>query len=112
VSIVILSENWQPLERFGFNVSSFPKVSEEHREEEWWRYNKTNEGGKAMKMPLAELYEQFRAVVMQMSVCSGKLGKLPENCTWTVSLELMEGTEAPPKDVSVFSMRSHDCLSY
>jgi mitotic spindle assembly checkpoint protein MAD2B len=97
VSVVILSGNGQPLERFSFNVSSFPQVERE-RVHSLLLYENTGPG-EFIGTSLAELYEQFRALVMQLSVSSGKLGKLPKNCTFTVSVELAEGSEAP-KDVS------------
>ncbi|KAA8901437.1 DNA-binding protein [Sphaerosporella brunnea] len=93
VSIVILSENRHPLERFSFNVSSFPQV-EKDRAHALLLHNNVGEG-ELVGTSLAELYEQFRALIMQISACSGKLGNLPENCTWTTSLELIEGSDAP-----------------
>lgn len=48
---------------------------------------------------LAELYEQFRAVITQLSVCSAKLGRLPANCTFTLMVEIT-GDMRPPNDVS------------
>jgi hypothetical protein len=92
-------------------VSSFPQVAKNPENHEDKLCRDLTEEGEFIRMSLAELYEQFRALVMQMSVCSGKLGKLPANCSWTVSVELMEDAKAPPKDVSVLLfMRRYGCL--
>ncbi|KAF8530884.1 DNA-binding protein [Trichophaea hybrida] len=92
VSIVIVSEQYQPLERFNFDFSSFPAILEEQIYP-----NLMHETGGGSGISLGELNEQFRAMITQLSVCSSRLGPLPENCTFTLMAE-MAANRGQPKD--------------
>ena len=99
---MIISPKNQPLERFNFDVSCFPEVDKTRLHSVLVHENAV--GDQDIDLPgtsLADLYEQFRAVMMQLSVCSGKLGKIPPECTWTIMLEMKEDS-GPPKDVRYF----------
>lgn len=99
---MIISPKNQPLERFNFDVSCFPEVDKTRLHSVLVHENAV--GDQAIDLPgtsLADLYEQFRAVMIQLSVCSGKLGTIPPECTWTVVLE-MKDDAGPPKDVRYF----------
>ncbi|KAF8243431.1 DNA-binding protein [Wilcoxina mikolae CBS 423.85] len=91
ISIVIVSDQHQPLERFNFDVSSFPGILEGQIYP--IRTHETGGGG----ISLGELNEQFRAVITQLSVCSGRLGSLPGNCTFTLMAEVAANM-GHPKD--------------
>ncbi|KAI5795583.1 DNA-binding protein [Geopyxis carbonaria] len=95
VSIIILSPQNHPLERFNFDVSSFPEVEKSKVQALLLHEIDRNDELDLPGTSLIDLYEQFRAVMTSLSVCSGKLGRLPEDCTWTVAIETKEG---PPVD--------------
>jgi mitotic spindle assembly checkpoint protein MAD2B len=102
VSVVILSESSkQPLERFSFDVSSFPEI-DNLKMHSLLIHEPNDSDENEVGLPgtsMAELGDQFRAVMQQLSACTGRLGKLPGNCTFTVMVELKEGSD-PPINVS------------
>ena len=48
-------------------------------------------------MPVVDLEEQFRAIFARLGVCSSKLAPLPDNCSFTVCVELKDvmGVDPP-----------------
>ncbi|KAJ8098312.1 DNA-binding protein [Lipomyces tetrasporus] len=85
VSVVILSSIDIPLERFVFDVTSFPKVSLREQDVEM----------KNLTFNMTDMEEQFRTCIMKLSHVSSVLGKLPPECTFTVTIELNEEANAP-----------------
>jgi len=85
VSVVILSPPplRAPLERFCFDVASLPRVGSMDR-----HTLLVAEGGTT---ELPDLHAQFRSLMMQLASVAGRLGKLPDGCSFTVALELEEG---------------------
>lgn len=85
VAVVILSPSDQSLERFVFDMSSFPSVPpNKHHTPLLQPEDDVHLSGEA----LANLEAQFRACLMKLNVCSEPLGKLPENCTFGLAIEL------------------------
>lgn len=100
---MILSQHRRPLERFNFDVSSFPQVDRHRRSYCPVRYE-DDDGWQVQDTSAAELYEQFRAVMTQLAVCSAKLARVPDNCTFTLMIEMADGA-GPPVDVSLVPFR-------
>ncbi|KAK9466569.1 DNA-binding protein [Lipomyces arxii] len=80
VSIVILSNADAALERFVFDINSFPKVAVEDTR---------------FQMNIKDMEEQFRSCIMKLSQISTTLGKLPPGCTFTMIVELDKDAKAP-----------------
>lgn len=95
------------MERFLFDVSRFPSVPER----EIYTTFETAEGGTGsgkavegegeedgpLKNPqsIVDIEEQLRATVRKLAYCGFKLGSLPDNCSFTVAVELKEQAEPP-----------------
>jgi mitotic spindle assembly checkpoint protein MAD2B len=96
VAFVIYSQQQEVLERFMFDVSSFPVVPEQERltefegTEEW-----EGEGGEQWSMNKIDVGEQLRATIRKLAYCGGKLGHLPHDCTYTIAVELRDTAEPP-----------------
>ena len=48
------------------------------------------------KVPVVDLEEQFRAIFARLGVCSSSLAPLPENCSFTVCIELKDEVGVDP----------------
>lgn len=118
ISLVVLSPNdFEPLERFVWDVSSFPMVptAEQHTPFQ------SHEDPTALSgATLADIEEQLRASLGKISLASAKLSKLPQECTFTISIELKGDAPAPvgvsrlsytPRMTSdmMSSTRAHGC---
>jgi mitotic spindle assembly checkpoint protein MAD2B len=44
---------------------------------------------------LVDLEEQFRGVMKKLAFCGERLGKLPDGCSFTVCIELLDKAEPP-----------------
>ncbi|KAI9679368.1 MAG: hypothetical protein M1817_005390 [Caeruleum heppii] len=100
VALVIYSPSSQPLERFLFDLTRFPAVPpsqvltefedppapSEERPDSTTLPTKTN---------LVDLEEQFRGVMRRLANCGSSLGKLPDDCSYTVAIELKDRAEPP-----------------
>jgi|SRR5450432_650920 mitotic spindle assembly checkpoint protein MAD2B len=102
VAVVIYSPDAKPLERFMFDVSSFPEVPPVEALTEFEEAQE-GEGGNATtwKVNLVDVEEQLRATVRKLAYCGSKLGTLPEGCTYTVAVELKDKAD-PPIGVSLY----------
>ncbi|KAI9875276.1 MAG: hypothetical protein M1830_008690 [Pleopsidium flavum] len=106
VSLIIYSPTSAPLERFLFDVSAFPHVPpsealtlfeeppgepslREQIEENEPRHSNT-------KVPVVDLEEQFRAIFARLAFCSSSLAPLPENCSFTLCIELKDEVGVDP----------------
>ncbi len=81
-----------------FDISSFPTIPPGEALTPFERASEDPNGGEkpaAPSVPEIDLDEQFRAVMSRLAVCGSKLGSLPENCSFTVCIELKEEAEPP-----------------
>ncbi|KAK9479393.1 DNA-binding protein [Lipomyces japonicus] len=85
ISVVILSLSNVPLERFVFDVTSFPKVPIRDHDLEI----------ENLILSTEDIEEQFRTCVMKLNYVSSTLGKLPDDCSFTITIELTEDATAP-----------------
>jgi len=93
VAVVIYNPNCQVLERFMFDVERFPVVV---REEQLTTFESREEEGQEMRgVSVSDIEEQLRATVRKLAYCGEKLGELPEDCTFTICVELKEEAEVP-----------------
>lgn len=111
IAIIIMSKDWVsgellPLERFCFDLASFPtraeirpKVNINGKDE---IIDKTThavivDGDEVGLVGSSrdELYEQFQTAIRKLSLVSGRLGELEVvgDLTWTMALEMREGEE-------------------
>ncbi|KAF3908051.1 hypothetical protein ABW21_db0203268 [Orbilia brochopaga] len=104
VAINILCPSNKPLERFVFDVSSFPVVAQSDIHSPFVHvpggHDTTGtptipDSQDPSAIPHVDLEEQLRAVLTKLSYASVKLGKLPADCTFSVSMELKKDSPAP-----------------
>ncbi|KAI9842187.1 MAG: hypothetical protein M1837_007400 [Sclerophora amabilis] len=114
VAVVIHDARSQPLERFLFDVSSFPNIppsevltafeasspspSQEAtpEEEQGASQDSTAATTQAPKTTnVVDLEEQFRGVMRKLAFCSSSLRGLPDGCSFTVCVELKDEAKAP-----------------
>jgi len=101
VAVVIFSPDAKPLERFMFDVSSFPEVPVEDVFTEFDDGEKEVVGPgdgrkvKGFRVNLVDVEEQLRATMRKLAYCGGRLGPLPEGCSYTVVVELKEKADPP-----------------
>lgn len=99
VVVVIFSDKHEVMERFLFDVERFPAVPEKEIHTEF--EEQAGEGGEEVKVSRVDVEEQLRATIRKLAYCGGKLGELPEGCTYTVAVELKDKAD-PPIGVSCF----------
>jgi mitotic spindle assembly checkpoint protein MAD2B len=97
VVFVIYSKAAEVMERFVFDVERFPSVPEK---EQWTELVRDGdaEGEERLRgvgVSAVDVEEQLRAAIRKLAYCGGKLGELPEGCTYTVVVELKDGAEPP-----------------
>ncbi|OLL25940.1 DNA polymerase zeta processivity subunit, partial [Neolecta irregularis DAH-3] len=90
ISIVILSTADIPFERFIFDVSGFPDLPQ----------NQFDIPIENAKMSPFDLEEQYRAAIVRLGVCEATLGTLPEDCTFTITIELRQKANYPHSSTS------------
>jgi hypothetical protein len=101
VSLIIISLKNAPLERYVFDFSLFPSVPSAANYDD--PILQQGEGDQRDEIAIANLEAQFRACLLRLSVCTPKLGKLPEDCTYTVAVEMKE--PGAPANVGYFCRR-------
>ncbi|KAI9722012.1 MAG: hypothetical protein M1812_001972 [Candelaria pacifica] len=96
-AVVIYSAQCDPLERFMFDISTFPTIPPGEALTPFERAADDQNNGEqsAPTVPEIDLDEQFRAVMSRLAVCGSTLGSIPENCSFTVCIELKESSEPP-----------------
>jgi len=101
VAVVIYDLGSRPLERFMFDVGSFPVVPKvealtlfEDEEENQEEGDYVGEDGR-MKVSTVDVEEQLRAAVRKLAYCGSKLTPLPQGCTYTVIVELKDQADPP-----------------
>lgn len=93
ISLVAMSAHtFEPLERYVWDVSSFPVVpTGEHHTPFQSHTDLTALSGAT----LSDMEEQLRAAIGKIRTVSAGLAKLPDGCTFTISIELREEAPAP-----------------
>jgi len=98
-SLIIYSPTSVPLERFLFDTSAFPVVppSEVFTQFESSEASAQQNPGAPPHptVPIVDLEEQFRAIFAKLSSCSATLSPLPENCSFTIAVELKDRADPP-----------------
>ena len=79
-----------------FDVSAFPSVPEKERLTEF-EGTAAEEGddGEELRVNKIDIEEQLRATIRNLAYCGEKLGTLPEDCTYTIAVELKDDVEPP-----------------
>jgi mitotic spindle assembly checkpoint protein MAD2B len=103
VVFVIYSDQQEVMERFLFDVSAFPSVPEKERftEFEGTTAEEGDDGKEEFKVNLIDIEEQLRATVRKLAYCGSKLKELPNDCSYTLAVELKKDAE-PPVGVGLF----------
>jgi len=106
VAFVIYSQKQEVLERFMFDVSGFPPIPEEEKLTEFGDTADTDDddddsGGDELKISKVDVEEELRATVRTLAYCGGKLGRLPDGCTYTIAVELKSRANPP---IGVYSL--------
>jgi mitotic spindle assembly checkpoint protein MAD2B len=112
VVFVIYSQTEEVLERFVFDVERFPVVPAKEQYTEFVREKESfiGEGEERLRgtgVTAVDVEEQLRAAIRKLAYCGGKLGELPQGCTYTVVVELKDGGE-PPIGVSSAKLDTSD----
>jgi mitotic spindle assembly checkpoint protein MAD2B len=92
VVLVIYSDQQEVLERFLFDVERFPAVPEK---EAYTEFENESSADGEVKLSKVDVEEQLRATVRMLAYCGGKLGELPEDCTYTLAVELKDSADPP-----------------
>ncbi|KAI9836389.1 MAG: hypothetical protein M1819_001419 [Sarea resinae] len=97
VAVVIYSPENEPLERFMFDVSRLPNVppAEALTPFENTPLPAEEISSDPPSVSVVDLEEQFRGAMSKLSVCGGTLGALPENCSFTLCVELKDQANPP-----------------
>ena len=94
VSLILISPRNIPLERYVFDLSTFPNVPFEGGYGDLLLQQLAEVGGDGKsrldEITIAGLEAQFRACLMKLSAAAPDLGRLPEDCTYTVAVEMKE----------------------
>ena len=95
VAVVIYSASSQPLERFLFDLSSFPQVPPSEILTEFEDPSRDGADGDQVKTNPADVEEQLRGIMRRLAFCGSSLGRLPDGCSFTVCVELKDQAEPP-----------------
>ena len=101
VVLVIYSDQQEVLERFLFDVERFPFVPEK---DAYTEFGVESGAEGEVKVSRVDVEEQLRATVRTLAYCGAKLGVLPEDCTYTLAVELKDNVD-PPIGVSCSAIR-------
>ncbi|KAH8651604.1 DNA-binding protein, partial [Tricladium varicosporioides] len=88
VIFVVYSEDLEVLERYLFDISRFPIVDSREKMTEF-------EDASRGLPNIVDIEEQLRATIRRLDYTSSKLAPLPENCTYTVAVELRDEALPP-----------------
>lgn len=90
------------MERFMFDVERFPVVAEKER---WTEFEARDQHPDANPDPLrklqagvsrADIEEQLRGTIRRLDYACSRLTPLPENCTYSIAVELRDEPDAEP----------------
>lgn len=94
VAVMLYTKFGKAVERYVFDVSRFPGVLPSNVDAPLERVGAS--GDKVAVVPTIDMDEQFRATMSKLANCSSRLRKLPEDCTFTVAIELKNESGRPP----------------
>lgn len=99
VVFVIFNQKAEVMERFMFSVERFPVVAANDAYVDFGvREGQEGREGKEYLMkgvPRIEVDEQLRATLKTLDYACSRLSPLPENCTYTIAVELRDQAEPP-----------------
>ena len=99
VVVVIYTPNAEVLERFLFDVSGFPTVPHGEAltifEGTEGQTAEPDVAEQRLRISVVDIEEQLRATIRKLSYCGSSLGPLPEDCTYTVAVELKNKADPP-----------------
>jgi mitotic spindle assembly checkpoint protein MAD2B len=95
VAVVIYAPTAEVMERFMFDVSSFPEVQPEEALTLFEGDGNSTDREELNKVSIADIEEQLRATVRKLAYCGSKLGPLPKDSTYTIAVELKEKADPP-----------------
>ena len=84
-SLVIMSSDSKPLERFVFSTASFPIIPPSEHLTSF----------ATLDISAVDLEEQFRAVFVRLSTLFSTLRPLPKDCTFSLVVEIKEDADPP-----------------
>nr|POE72429.1 dna polymerase zeta processivity subunit [Quercus suber] len=93
VAVVIFTKTNRPAERYVFDVSHFPIISNTDLDTNIER--QAEDGDKTIALPMVNIEEQFRGTVSKLTQCGSNLKALPSGCTFTLAIELKDSGEPP-----------------
>ncbi|RDL30401.1 The spindle assembly checkpoint protein mad2 [Venustampulla echinocandica] len=88
VVIVIYSPQLEVLERYIFDISRFPVISEKEKLTEFADETRGMSN-------ITDVEEQLRATIRRLEYAGSKMAPLPEKCTYTLAVELRDEAEPP-----------------
>ncbi|KIN00203.1 hypothetical protein OIDMADRAFT_54802 [Oidiodendron maius Zn] len=92
IVLVIYSDRQEVLERFLFDVERFPVVPEK---DAYTEFGVESGAEGEVKVSRVDVEEQLRATIRTLAYCGAKLGVLPEDCTYTLAVELKDNMDPP-----------------
>lgn len=92
-AVMIYDNTSRPLERYVFDVSRFPAVAASEIDVQL--QGAGDNGNCIPVLPTVDMEEQFRATLSKLASSSVTLKTLPDACTFTVAIELKDGSGAP-----------------
>ncbi|CZT47168.1 related to MUS-26 protein MUS-26, involved in DNA repair [Rhynchosporium secalis] len=100
IVVPIFSEEGEVMERFMFDVERFPVVGEKERWTEFEARDQAPNHDPAEKLRAgvrrADIEEQLRGTIRRLDYACSKLTPLPENCTYSIAVELRDEPEIEP----------------
>lgn len=86
----IFSPDGEVMERIMFDVERFPVVGEKER---WTEFEARD--GAPVGIRRADVEEQLRGTIRRLDYACEKLRPLPEDCTFSVAVELRDEADVP-----------------
>ncbi|CZS96354.1 related to MUS-26 protein MUS-26, involved in DNA repair [Rhynchosporium agropyri] len=100
IVVPVFSEEGEVMERFMFDVERFPVVGEKERWTEFEARDQAPNHDPAEKLRAgvrrADIEEQLRGTIRRLDYACSKLTPLPENCTYSIAVELRDEPEVEP----------------
>lgn len=97
LAVVIYDADARVMERWMFDLAAFPVWTGVKDSRASFRANDVAAAAEPedTRLNWVDIDEQLRAAVRRLAYAAEKLAPLPENCTFTIAVELREQSEAP-----------------